>query len=222
MNLILLGAPGSGKGTQAKKLTEQFGFPHISTGDILRQTMKGNTPLGKQAETFMKAGELVPDKVILGIIEERISQPDCTMGAIFDGFPRTILQADGLESLLQKIHRRLDLCLSLEVADELIVTRLSSRRLCNTCGQDYNLISNPPPLDGKCLKCGGAIIQRADDQEDTIRNRLAVYRRQTRPLQEYYAGRGLLHIVDGDGSAEDIFAKLCRLIHDHLKEPAGN
>ncbi|HEX7343832.1 MAG TPA: adenylate kinase [bacterium] len=222
MNLILLGAPGSGKGTQAKEIAKHYKFPHISTGDILRQAIKDGSPLGKQAEGFMKTGELVPDKVILGMIEGRLQQRDCKAGAVFDGFPRTILQADGLEALLKKVNRCLDLCLSLEVSDDRIVQRLSSRRICNGCGQDYNLISNPPPKDNRCVVCGGEIIQRADDQEETIRNRLAVYRRQTRPLQEYYSGRGLLHIVDGDGAPEVILQKLCRLIDDHLKEPARN
>jgi adenylate kinase len=222
MNLIILGAPGSGKGTQAKELARRYQYPHISTGDMLRQAIKDGTPLGKQAEGFMKTGELVPDKVILGIIEERLQKKDCQAGAIFDGFPRTILQADGLEAILKKISRRLDVCLSLEVSDDRIVQRLSSRRICNGCGKDYNLRSNPPPQDRRCPVCGGEIVQRADDQEDTIRNRLAVYRRQTRPLQEYYSGRGLLHILDGDGPPDEIFKKLCRLLDDHLKEPVGN
>ncbi len=218
MNLILLGAPGSGKGTQAKILADRYQFPHISTGDILRQAIKDAAPLGQKVEKLMKAGELVPDGVILAIIEQRLQEDDCARGAIFDGFPRTILQAEGLEALLDKVHRRLDLCLSLEIADERIVQRLSSRRICANCGEDYNLTANPPPADGRCRQCAGEILQRADDQEDTIRNRLAVYRRQTRPLQEYYSGRGLLHIIDGDGTPEEIFAKLCRLIDDHLKE----
>ena len=222
MNLILLGAPGSGKGTQAKEIAKRYKFPHISTGDILRQAIKEGSALGKQAEGFMKTGELVPDKVILGLIEERLQQKDCRSGAIFDGFPRTILQADGLEALLKKVNRRLDVCLSLEVSDERIVQRLSNRRICNGCGKDYNLTSNPPPKDHRCPVCSGEIIQRADDQEETIRNRLAVYRRQTRPLQEYYSGRGLLHIADGDGPPEEILKKLCRMIDDRLKEPARN
>ncbi|RJP75822.1 MAG: adenylate kinase [Candidatus Zixiibacteriota bacterium] len=222
MNIVLLGAPGSGKGTQAKMLAEKYHFPHISTGDILRQAIRGNTPLGREAEGYIKAGDLVPDKVVLGIIEERLQEADCAEGALFDGFPRTIQQADGLESMLKKANRRLDLCLSLEVPDEHIVRRLSSRRICSVCGADYNMISNPPPADNRCVICGGEIVQRADDQETTIRNRLAVYRKQTSPLQEYYSGRGLLRIVDGDGSPSEIFAKLCRVIDDHSQKPAGN
>lgn len=222
MNLILLGAPGSGKGTQAKQVSDKYGFPQISTGDILRKAVADGTDLGRQAEEYMAAGELVPDHVILGVIEERLREKDCQDGAIFDGFPRTLQQADGLESILQKIHSRLDLCLSLEVPDDRIVERLSARRICSDCGQDYNMISNPPPTDGRCIRCGGEIVQRADDQEETIRNRLEVYRRQTRPLQEYYAGRGLLHIVDADGLPRDIFAKLCRVIDDHREEPTGS
>jgi adenylate kinase len=222
MNLTLLGGPGAGKGTQAKRLLEKYRLLHISTGDILRQAIKDGTPLGLQAERYLKSGELVPDAIMLGIIEERLAQPDAAAGAIFDGFPRTLPQADGLEALLRKRKSRLNLCLSLEVPDELIIKRLSSRRICNQCGADYNVISNPPPADGKCLKCGGQIIQRADDFEETIRNRLAVYRRQTKPLQDYYSGRGLLRVVDGNQTVDDIFAKLCQTIDDHLKESAGN
>lgn len=203
-------------------LAEKNRYPQISTGDILRQAVKDGTELGKQAEKYMKAGDLVPDRVILSVIAERLKNPDCESGAIFDGFPRTILQADGLESLLTKLDRHLDLCLSLEVPDERIVTRLSNRRICRNCGKDYNLIGNPPPKDGRCVACGGQIIQRSDDQEETIRNRLAVYRQQTRPLQEYYSGRGMLRIVDADGSAEEIFDKLSRLVDDYHKESHGN
>jgi adenylate kinase len=222
MNLTLLGAPGAGKGTQAKKLAQKYHLSHISTGDILRQAIKEGTPLGKQAEHYLKSGELVPDAIMLGIIEERLNQPDARSGAIFDGFPRTLLQADGLEALLKKSNNRLDLSLSLEVPDELIIQRLSSRRICSNCGADYNVITNPPPPDGKCLKCGGPIVQRADDEEGTIRNRLAVYRRQTKPLQDYYSGRGLLRVVDGHETVNAIFAKLCRTVDDYLKESKGN
>ena len=220
MNIILLGAPGSGKGTQAKQLSQKYEYPQISTGDILRKAVADDTDLGKEAQKYMQAGELVPDGVILGVIEDRLKEDDCQAGSIFDGFPRTLQQADGLESLLKRLNSRLDLCISLEVPDDHIVSRLTARRICSGCGQDYNLNSNPPPEDNRCIKCGGQIIQRADDQEDTIRNRLAVYRRQTRPLQDYYSGRGLLHIVDGDGSPQDIFTKLCRIIDDHDKESA--
>jgi adenylate kinase len=215
MNLILLGAPGSGKGTQAKQLVDKYGIPQISTGDILRKAVADGTPLGEQAQKYMKAGNLVPDDIILGIIEERLKQDDCKVGAIFDGFPRTLQQADGMESVLQRLGSKLDLCISLEVPDDKVVARLTARRGCSQCGQDYNLINNPPPEDGRCSKCGGEIIQRLDDQEETIRNRLEVYRRQTRPLQDYYSGRGLLHIVDADGSPDDILDKLFRILDDH-------
>lgn len=222
MNLILLGAPGSGKGTQAKQLSKKYRYPQISTGDILREAVKEGTELGKRAQKFMQAGELVPDEVILGIIEERLQEDDCRKGSIFDGFPRTLQQADGLELILKSLNSKLDLCISLEVSDDHIVARLTARRICARCGQDYNLNSNPPPANGRCTKCGGEIIQRADDQEATIRNRLAVYRRQTRPLQDYYSGRALLRIVDGDAPPKDIFAKLCRIVDDHNKESAGS
>lgn len=220
MNLVLLGAPGAGKGTQAKMLAARYQVPHISTGDILRQAIKYETPLGLEADRYIKAGELVPDEVMLGIIEDRLNRPDAARGAVFDGFPRTLQQADGLEALLKRLDSRLDLCLSLEVTDELIIQRLSARRICSNCGADYNVITNPPPADGICLKCGGQIIQRADDREETIRNRLTVYHRQTRPLEEYYSGRGLLRSVDGNGPVDEIFAKLCRIIDDYLKKSA--
>ncbi|MFH1862455.1 MAG: adenylate kinase [bacterium] len=220
MNLILLGAPGSGKGTQAKQLGERYSFPQISTGDILRKAVADETELGKKAQEYMKAGELVPDQVIMGIIEERLKADDCRNGAIFDGFPRTLQQADALEALLKKISSQLDLCISLEVPDDRIVNRLTARRICSQCGQDYNMVSNPPPPGNRCSHCSGEIIQRADDQEATIRNRLAVYRKQTRPLQEYYSGRGLLRIVDGDGAPQEIYTKLCRLIDDNRKDRA--
>ncbi len=218
MYVILLGAPGSGKGTQAKQLVEKYGIPQISTGDILRKALKDGTELGKEAKKFMDAGELVTDALILGIIEERLKVDDCKNGAIFDGFPRTIQQADGMESMLKKTGANIAFCVSLEVPDENIITRLTARRLCSKCGQDYNTVSNPPPADGLCTKCGGEIIQRSDDQEATIRNRLEVYHRQTSPLQDYYSGRGLLRIVDGDGSPQEIFEKLCRLFDDYNKK----
>jgi adenylate kinase len=222
MNLVLLGGPGAGKGTQAKRLAEKYRLYHVSTGDILRQAIKDGTPLGKQADGYIKAGELVPDAVTLGIIDSRLNQTAAAGGAIFDGFPRTLPQAEGLEALLQKMNSRLHMCLSLEVPDELVIKRLTSRRLCSNCGTDYNVISNPPPADGLCVKCSGKIIQRADDREETIRNRQTVYHRQTQPLQEFYSSRGLLHRVDGEGPMDEIFAKLCRLIDDYDKESAGN
>ncbi|MBU0520504.1 adenylate kinase [bacterium] len=223
MNVILLGAPGSGKGTQAQQLVEKYSIPQISTGDILRKALKDGTDLGKEAKKFMEAGQLVPDEVILGIIAERLQQNDCKKGAIFDGFPRTIQQADALNAILNKIGSQLDLTVSLEVPDEKIIKRLTSRRVCNNCGAVFNTVSNPPPAEGNCPSCKtGQIIQRSDDQESTIRSRLDVYHRQTKPLQDYYSGRGVLRMVDGDGSPQDIYTKLCRLLDDHLKESGGN
>lgn len=219
MNVILLGAPGSGKGTQAKQLVEKYGFPQISTGDILRKALKDGTDLGKQAKQYMDAGELVPDDVILGVIEDRLQEDDCKQGAIFDGFPRTIQQADGLDALLNRIGSKLDLTVSLEVPDDAIIKRLTSRRVCNNCGAVFNMITDPPPEDGICPVCKvGKIIQRDDDREETIRHRLNVYRRQTKPLQDYYSGRGVLRIVDGNGTPPEIFDKLCRLFDDYIKK----
>jgi len=223
MNVILLGAPGSGKGTQAQQLVEKYGFPQISTGDILRKAVKDGTELGVKAKQYMDRGELVPDDVILGVIEDRLQQDDCKNGAIFDGFPRTIQQADGLDALLNRIGSNLDLTISLEVPDDAIIKRLTSRRVCNNCGAVFNVITNPPPEDGICPMCkSGSIIQRDDDREETIRNRLEVYHRQTKPLQDYYPGRGLLRIVDGNGTPQEIFTKLCRLFDDYLEKSARN
>jgi adenylate kinase len=222
MYIVLLGPPGAGKGTQAKRLAGHYKLPHIATGDILRQAITYGTQLGIEADHYLAIGELVPDEIILGIIEERLSRPDARSGAIFDGFPRTLPQADGLEALLEKNRRKLDLCLDLDVADESIIKRLSARRICSQCGTDYNVLSNSPSPGGNCNKCGGRIIQRADDREETIRNRLVVYHRQTRPLQDYYSRRGVLRLVDGEGPMDEIFSKLCRLIDDYHKESAGN
>lgn len=208
MRLILLGAPGVGKGTQAKKLQDQFGIPQISTGDILRAAVRDKTELGMAAKAYMDRGELVPDDVIIGIIRERISQPDCEKGFILDGFPRTIPQAEALDAMLAEMKLNLDVVLEIYVDPEKIVQRLTNRRVCSECGAVFNLLTNPPPADGKCPNCGGEIIQRDDDKEETVRNRLAVYNKQTAPLKEFYSKKGILKTIDGDDTIEEVYRKI--------------
>lgn len=206
MKLILLGPPGAGKGTQAKMLVEHFGVPQISTGDILRAAVKEGTPMGVKAKSFMDAGALVPDEVVVGIVEERLQKEDCGAGFILDGFPRTVPQADALQSTLAGLGKELDAVVSLEVDIEALVVRLAGRRACKSCGAGYHLQYEPPVKSGVCDACGGELIQRDDDKEETIRNRMSVYLEQTLPLVEYYQGAGLLSQVDGMLPIEDVRA----------------
>lgn len=208
MHLILLGAPGAGKGTQAKKIMEKYEIPQISTGDILRREVGEKTKLGEKAKSIMDKGLLVPDEIILEMVEKRLGDPDCTKGFILDGFPRTIPQAEGLDLLLQAKNIKDLRVIEIAISEEEVIRRLSSRRVCSKCGYVYNLIFNPPPPDGKCEKCGGEIIQRDDDTEKTIRNRLQVYRKQTEPLVAYYSKKGQLIKVDGLKSAEEVYKEI--------------
>lgn len=211
MNILLIGAPGAGKGSQAKKMVKDFGLVQISTGDLLRESIKNSTPVGMEAKSYMDKGELVPDQTILALIEDRISQDDCKNGVIFDGFPRNISQADSLTSLLNKLSQKLDYVLNIEVPFEKIISRLTARRLCKDCGNDYNMITNPPKASG-CDICSGEIIQRADDNEKTIKNRLDVYKRSTEPLIDYYKKNGNLKNIDGDRDINVIYSDLKKMI----------
>jgi len=197
MKLILLGPPGAGKGTQAKMLTERFGIPQISTGDILRAAVKEGTPMGVKAKSFMDAGALVPDEVVVGIVRERLQKEDCAAGFILDGFPRTVPQADALKDSLAELGKELDAVVSLEVDTEALVERLTGRRTCRDCGKGYHVKFDPPATEGKCDACGGELFQRDDDREETIRKRLEVYREQTSPLVDYYRAGGMLIAIDG-------------------------
>jgi adenylate kinase len=197
MKLILLGPPGAGKGTQAKMLTERFGIPQISTGDILRAAVKEGTPMGLQAKACMDAGALVPDEVVVGIVRERLQQADCAAGFILDGFPRTVPQAEALSATLDELGKELDAVLSLEVDVEALVERLTGRRTCKECGRGYHVKFDLPRQAGICDACGGTLFQRDDDQEATIRKRLEVYQAQTAPLAGFYQEHGLLTRVDG-------------------------
>lgn len=204
MKLIFLGAPGTGKGTQGKILAEQKKWPHISTGDILRNAVKNGTKLGLEAKSYMDAGKLVPDELMNDLVAERLSQPDCKVGFILDGFPRTLNQAKTLDVFLTQNGLALDAVILLDVDPKELVTRLTSRRLCRGCSKDYNMITNPPPANGKCFACGGEIYQRADDNEITVTRRLQVYQEQTNPLVEYYQKTGKLVIIDGNQDVKKV------------------
>jgi adenylate kinase len=197
MKLILLGPPGAGKGTQAKMMMEEFAIPQISTGDILRAAVKEGTPMGIKAKAFMDSGGLVPDAVVVGIVQERLQKADCATGFILDGFPRTVPQADALRETLAQLGKDLDAVISLEVDTEALVERLTGRRTCKGCGRGYHVRFDPPTKADSCDSCGGELVQRDDDREETIRHRLSVYHEQTSPLADYYQAQGLLIGVDG-------------------------
>lgn len=216
MRLVLLGAPGAGKGTQAKKLIDTYGIPQISTGDILRKAVADGTPLGKEAKSYMDKGELVPDSVVIGLVKERLSRDDCKKGYILDGFPRNTAQAETLDTVLAGMNASLDLALSVDVDMDILMKRLTGRRTCRSCQQMFNIHFSSPKKDGVCDKCSGELYQRDDDKEETIKKRLDVYEAQTAPLIDYYSGKGILKRVQGVGSIDDIFSDVCTII-DSLK-----
>lgn len=206
MRLIFLGGPGSGKGTQAKKLVEKFGLTHISTGDLLRKAMKDGTELGITAKKYVDAGDLVPDEIILGMIRQKLQEIDG--GFIFDGFPRTLEQAKGLENILRDLDMEIDEVINLIVDDNVIIERLSARRMCKKCGFEYNLKTRQPKVEGICDIDGGELYQRSDDNEETIKNRLAIYHEKTKPIEDYYRNSGKLVDVDGAASFDDVFKSI--------------
>lgn len=209
MNLILFGAPGAGKGTQGALLSERYGLVRLSTGDLLREALRQGTRLGREAKSFMDAGELVPDGVILGMVREAMQQAGDARGFIFDGFPRTVTQAEGLQALLEDVGRPLDAVIVLDVDDDSIVRRLGGRLSCPQCGAVYNIHTEPPRVDAVCDRCGSPLAQRADDRPETVRRRLAVYRDQTAPLVGFYqAGTTPVYHVDGDRPIEQVQAEL--------------
>ncbi|MBI5075720.1 MAG: adenylate kinase [Nitrospirae bacterium] len=214
MRLVLLGAPGAGKGTQAKKIIEKHAVPQISTGDLLRAAVAAGTALGKEAKAVMDRGELVPDSVVLGMVEERIKQDDCKNGYILDGFPRNTKQAEALDAMLGKLNMSLTAALSVDVPLENLMKRLTGRRTCKACGQMYNVYFGAPKKEGTCDKCGGELFQRDDDKEETIKKRLDVYTAQTAPLIDYYGKKGILKSVDGGtGTIDEIFVKVCNALN---------
>ena len=213
MNLILLGPPGCGKGTQAKILIDTYHIPQISTGDILREAIKKESPLGVEAKAHMDQGALVPDHLVIKIIEERLKQADCSRGFILDGFPRTVAQAEALETTLSEMGSKLEYVFSIDVDDEELIRRLTGRRVCKKCGESYHIEFNPPRQEGICDSCQGELYQRDDDKEETIRNRLNVYQDQTSPLINFYQRKDLLHSIDGIGSIDEIKGRLLKVIN---------
>ncbi len=210
--LIFLGAPGAGKGTQAREVSKKFAIPQISTGDILREAVRKQTPLGLKAKAVMESGALVPDEVVCGLVEERIAEPDCGKGFILDGFPRTIAQGEFLGKTLQAKQRGNPLAVNIRVDLDVLLKRLTGRRTCSVCGEIYNVYFNPPKKEGVCNKDGGNLLHRADDNEETIRQRLTAYDQQTKPLIEYYRGQSFLHEVEGNRDPEEIAKELIQFL----------
>ena len=208
MRLVFLGPPGAGKGTQAAAMVEKYRIAHISTGDMLRAAAKEGTPFGLKAKGFMEAGQLVPDEVIIGLVEERIAKDDCKEGFLLDGFPRTPVQADALAAMLEKAGIALDGVVNIEVPTEKLMTRLTGRRVCKTCGATFHVAFNAPKVAGICDTCGAELIQRADDTEATVLNRLNVYEKQTAPLIEYYTKNGLILNINGDQAIDLVLADI--------------
>lgn len=212
MRILLMGPPGAGKGTQAEKLTEILNIPHISTGDMFRKAIKDQTDLGKQAKSFMDKGELVPDEVTVGIVKDRIKEEDCKNGFLLDGFPRTVVQANALGKMLEDLGIKLDSVINVEVPYEDLIGRLTGRRICRSCGATYHMIFNPPKDEGVCDKCSGELYQRDDDTEETAKNRLLVYEKQTAPLLEYYNNTGLLVNINGNQLMEEVLGEILKVL----------
>jgi adenylate kinase len=212
MNLILLGAPGAGKGTQAKAIVEKYGIPQISTGDMLREAVAKGTELGKKAKEYMDAGKLVPDEVVIGIVKDRLQEKDTEKGFILDGFPRTLAQAEALDKMLSELGKNIDAVVNVTVPEEEVVKRIVNRRSCKNCGAVYHLIYKPPKEEGKCDKCGGELYLRDDDKEETVRDRYSVYRSQTEPLIDYYGKKGLVKDVDGTKSIDEVTADVLKIL----------
>ena len=212
MKIIMLGAPGAGKGTQADKICAKYNIPHISTGDIFRANIKNNTELGQKAKSYMDKGELVPDELVVDLVVDRIKADDCTNGYVLDGFPRTIPQAEALDAALAAINDKVDYAINVEVPDENIINRMSGRRACVACGATYHIVHIPTKVEGVCDKCGAELILRDDDKPETVKNRLNVYHEQTQPLIDYYKAKGILKEVDGTVDMKDVFAAICKII----------
>jgi adenylate kinase len=212
MKIIMLGAPGAGKGTQAKQIAGKYGIPHISTGDIFRANIKNGTELGKKAKGYMDQGLLVPDELTCDLVMDRIAQDDCAKGFVLDGFPRTIPQAEALDAALTKIGQTMDFAIDVDVPDENIVSRMSGRRACLDCGATYHIVSLPPKTEGKCDNCGSDLVLRDDDKPETVQKRLTVYHEQTQPLIDYYKKQGILKSVDGTQPMEQVFSSIVDIL----------
>lgn len=204
MNVVLIGPPGAGKGTQAADIVKEYGIPHIATGDMFREAVAKGTELGKKAKEYMNAGQLVPDEVTIGIVRERLSQDDCKKGFLLDGFPRTLVQAQALDELLGAMGKKVEVVLNIQVPFEVLVERMTGRLLCKTCNSVYHRVYNPPKQVGVCDRCGGALTQRDDDREETAKKRLTVYMEETDPVLGYYAEKGVLKNIDGNKSMDEV------------------
>ncbi|MYL65865.1 adenylate kinase [Bacillus hwajinpoensis] len=212
MNLVLMGLPGVGKGTQAEKIVEKYGIPHISTGDMFRAAIKEGTPLGLKAKEYMDSGNLVPDEVTIGIVRERLGKDDCEKGFLLDGFPRTVAQADALETILSDLGKKLNYVINISVEEDQLMQRLTGRRVCRNCGASYHAVFNPPKEEGVCDKCGGELYQRDDDKEETVRTRLEVNKQQQQPLLTFYEGKGYLKTIDGNRDINEVFEDVDQLL----------
>lgn len=212
MKIIMLGAPGAGKGTQAKMIADKYSIPHISTGDIFRANIKNGTELGKKAKIYMDQGLLVPDELTVDLVIDRVGQEDCKNGYVLDGFPRTIPQAESLDAALSKLGTKIDYAINVEVPDENIINRMSGRRACLACGATYHIVHIPTKVEGICDRCGSETVLRDDDKPETVKKRLDVYHEQTQPLIEYYSGKGALVEVDGTKDMNDVFADIVKIL----------
>lgn len=212
MKVVLFGPPGAGKGTQAKSICNRYSIPHISTGDIFRKNISENTPLGIEAKKYIDNGQLVPDEVTINMVKDRLQAEDCKLGYLLDGFPRTVHQANALEEFLYDRKESLDTALLIQVPSEFILERMTGRRVCPSCGASYHVKFNPTKIESKCDVCGSDIIQRKDDSEETVKERLAVYERQTQPLIEYYKDKDLLSVVDGTKAINEVFESVCKIL----------
>ena len=213
MNLILMGLPGAGKGTQAERIVDVYKIPHISTGDMFREAMKNETPLGKEAKSYIDKGELVPDSVTNGIVKERLSQADTEKGFLLDGFPRTLAQAEELDTILEELGKKVDDVLNIHVAENVLVDRLAGRIICRSCGATYHKTNNPPKVEGTCDRCGSHdFYQREDDKPETVKNRLEVNIKNSEPILAYYQDKGVLHTIDGDRDIDAVFEDVKSII----------
>lgn len=212
MKIVLLGPPGAGKGTQAKSISNRYSIPHISTGDIFRKNISEGTPLGIEAKSYIDKGQLVPDEVTINMVKDRLTWEDCKNGYLLDGFPRTVAQAEALEGFLADRNEKLDTALSIEVPSSFILERMTGRRVCPSCGASYHVKFNPPTKAGVCDVCGSDIVQRKDDTEETVSERLEVYERQTQPLIDFYNNRNLLSTVDGTKAINEVFESICSIL----------
>jgi len=212
MNILFMGPPGAGKGTQAERIVDQFAIPHISTGDAFRLAMKQGTPLGQKAKEYVDQGKLVPDEITNGIVRDRLMQDDCSKGFLLDGFPRTLQQAEALDAMLAEMGRSIDHVINLKVDRGLLLARLTGRRICKSCGSTYHVLNNPPKQEGVCDKCGGELYQRSDDNEESVGTRLDEYSSKTAPLLTYYEGKSLLREVDGEQDIDVVTAEIASVL----------